>query len=101
MENTRQLLKKVRSQFTQQQVASYLEVDPRTIKRWEARQTEPPKYVASALQQMLLPFTTPKMGEGSFTFVDLFAGIGGIRLGFESAGGKCVFTSEGGVKKFV
>jgi DNA (cytosine-5)-methyltransferase 1 len=29
-----------------------------------------------------------------FTFVDLFAGIGGIRLGFESAGGKCLFTSE-------
>jgi len=29
-----------------------------------------------------------------FTFIDLFAGIGGTRLGFESAGGQCVFTSE-------
>ncbi len=29
-----------------------------------------------------------------FTFIDLFAGIGGIRLGFESIGGKCIFTSE-------
>lgn len=29
-----------------------------------------------------------------FSFIDLFAGIGGIRLGFESAGGKCVFSSE-------
>ena len=29
-----------------------------------------------------------------FRFADLFAGIGGIRLGFESAGGKCVFSSE-------
>jgi len=27
-------------------------------------------------------------------FIDLFAGIGGTRLGFESAGAKCVFTSE-------
>ncbi len=30
----------------------------------------------------------------TFRFIDLFAGIGGIRLGFEKAGGKCVFTSE-------
>jgi len=30
----------------------------------------------------------------SFRFIDLFAGIGGIRLGFESVSGKCVFSSE-------
>lgn len=29
-----------------------------------------------------------------FRFIDLFAGIGGLRMGFESAGGECVFTSE-------
>lgn len=29
-----------------------------------------------------------------FKFIDLFAGIGGIRLGFESVGGQCVFSSE-------
>ena len=37
--------------------------------------------------------TTPD-AEAGFTFIDLFAGIGGIRLGFERAGGRCVFTSE-------
>lgn len=30
----------------------------------------------------------------AFRFIDLFAGIGGCRLGFERAGGECVFTSE-------
>jgi DNA (cytosine-5)-methyltransferase 1 len=29
-----------------------------------------------------------------FKFIDLFAGIGGIRIAFEKQGGKCVFTSE-------
>jgi len=32
--------------------------------------------------------------EADFTFIDLFAGIGGIRIGFEDVGGECVFTSE-------
>ena len=34
------------------------------------------------------------MNWSNFRFIDLFAGIGGIRLGFESVGGKCVFSSE-------
>lgn len=34
------------------------------------------------------------MNWNNFKFIDLFAGIGGIRLGFESVGGECVFSSE-------
>lgn len=30
----------------------------------------------------------------SFTFIDLFAGIGGMRIAFQSVGGKCVYSSE-------
>ncbi|MGN0855475.1 MAG: DNA cytosine methyltransferase [Kiritimatiellia bacterium] len=39
-----------------------------------------------------VPFPAPD--KGKFTFIDLFAGIGGIRLGYQSLGGKCVFSSE-------
>lgn len=39
-----------------------------------------------------VPFPPPE--KARFTFIDLFAGIGGIRLGFQSLGGKCVFSSE-------
>lgn len=41
----------------------------------------------------LFSYNKPK-NKGKFTFIDLFAGIGGIRIGFEDAGGECVFTSE-------
>lgn len=39
-----------------------------------------------------IPFPPPKNPE--FKFIDLFAGIGGIRLAYQNLGGKCVFTSE-------
>ena len=29
-----------------------------------------------------------------FRFIDLFAGIGGMRIAFEKSGGRCVFSSE-------
>jgi DNA (cytosine-5)-methyltransferase 1 len=39
-----------------------------------------------------IPFPPPMTPK--FKFIDLFAGIGGIRMAFQNLGGKCVFTSE-------
>lgn len=39
-----------------------------------------------------IPFPAPE--NPKFTFIDLFAGVGGIRLGMQKAGGRCIYSSE-------
>lgn len=87
------LLEQVCTRYKQGEVAQLLGRNPKTINRWRTGHTPPPPYLRPALQTLLVREPTAP-SQQHFTFIDLFAGIGGIRLGFESSGGRCVFTSE-------
>ena len=94
MENVVHLLSSLRGRYNQRELAAALGVDVRTLRRWEVRETDPPPYLVDAIRQRLLPLDVPNTTDAAFNFIDLFAGIGGIRMGFEAHGGRCVFTSE-------
>lgn len=90
VQTSHETLLALRRQMTHQQIADLLCVNERTVRRWEHHETACPSYLGDAIRMHLNPAPSP----GRFRFADLFAGIGGTRLGFESVGGECVFTSE-------
>ena len=90
----RDLLQQARKRFTQQQIATHVGRDVKTVRRWEKGETPCPAMLEAALRELLQGSAHANGGAARFRFIDLFAGIGGIRKGFEAHGGECVFTSE-------
>jgi DNA (cytosine-5)-methyltransferase 1 len=82
-----------RSGLTIGEAEAELGLSQRHIKRYISGDTQAPKLVMDRIRAVALSRVSGRP-EPAFRFIDLFAGIGGLRLGFESIGGKCVFTSE-------
>lgn len=80
------------------EVAQELECDLSTVYRWERGETAPKAHIYRSLEMIgslkPKPVQDAPTGDLSFRFIDLFAGIGGLRIGFQGIGGHCVFTSE-------
>lgn len=75
----------------------------RTVRGWESGEHKPSPLKWSRIIELKddmkryydkAPLKQPPLKNSQFTFIDLFAGIGGIRYPFQQLGGHCVFTSE-------
>jgi DNA (cytosine-5)-methyltransferase 1 len=84
--------------LTEEDLANHFGITKNKLLKIESGDTEMPDWFPQALKGLEGILEEKKKEhsnrKGNFTFIDLFAGIGGIRIDFEKAGGACVFTSE-------
>ncbi|MDT8757137.1 DNA (cytosine-5-)-methyltransferase [Sphingomonas psychrotolerans] len=82
-----------RTGMSVEELAGELGYSASTVYRWERGEIEPKAPVFRTLE-MIAKLTPAASNDAAFRFIDLFAGIGGLRIGFQAIGGHCVFTSE-------
>jgi len=91
-----QCIQKAVDVFGIEQVAEEMKKSPRTIRRWFSGESGIPINDCRVMEQIYLNFYNAASNhkKSEFTFIDLFAGIGGLRKGFDNQGGECIFTCE-------
>lgn len=83
--------------LSRREVANFLGVDTSTISKWAVSGVpieSPSRQTLDALVSRFHGGKKELKVKDDFRFIDLFAGIGGIRTAFDAAGGRCVLTSE-------
>ena len=80
--------------YTVPEAARVLGYSEGHIYRWKRGEEAPRESVLRLLSMEIERKRKAAITEKNFTFIDLFAGIGGLRRAMEGAGGRCIFTSE-------